>query len=1063
MGGSRVWKPYVIVSVLALVAISFHAISASGSETLEIMDASGTHIPSKTPVDFVEEGPEKIDPAILDEQGVVGVIVKLEDNTTEDPEDIIEVKDDFGLGNYYYAEMPVSEIEKLEDEDSVEKVELDKEYQLSLDASVPLIGAGSFWNSSLDGSNVRICVIDSGVDSTHVSLSPRVVAHKDFTSEGSAGDTNGHGTHVAGIIASSNSTYKGVAPNSLILSAKVCGSSGSCSTSNIMSGIDWCIEQGADILSLSLGGPGIPSDTLSAYVDRVVDQGKIVVIAAGNSGSKVSSIECPGCAHKVITVGSTQTSKSSTIFTDLISSFSSRGPTSDGRIKPDVTAPGQSIVSANRLGGWTTKSGTSMSTPHVSGLAALVLQTRPSITPEEFKALIMNTPVDLGTSKKDNTYGAGRINISRVFDEINITFRGSLANSSSDFYKIPITNKSKEIRITLYWPENYSIHNDLDFYILDPSGSVVGYSDSSHNTDEIVRLNLTSSSPTGNWKIMVKPYNVFGTQPYAVASNIAPTTKYFLSASDVKIASYHKINVTSSGDLDVELDWNKNSDDLDLYLYDEDENLVGQSLSSKTNYENITMEVAPGILTAEVVFVSGTSDTIKYSVSSNSEVSQQTENSGEVKITKMFLKPLKPDSFEISWNTNMRSKGIVEYGTTKGYGSTVSGNYTKSHKMTLSNLKMSTTYSVRINATDLRNSTSTLDTLNFTTGSATKFTSAPNLPTNLNFTQQKTTLDIVTNDTVNNAAVNLTLLRTNPVSANLSSPIDMYLSVDPSENLVNSFSFAILKVYYSDEDIAGVNESNLRLFLFNGSGWNSFDPPIGGVNESGNYVWANRTGFSTYAVGEKQEPVITMSSNPSWSASEGTATAVSCSPNDSEIEVRLYRDGAEVSNPDSQTLSTGTYAYNCNSTETSNYVSSSVSNTVTISQAPSPAVSSGSGGGGGGGGGSSSRNVKSSSVQTPEKTSSPEIPPSEEEQYTEEPVYHILNDSVEIKSESIGSGGIPVTGFFLFAPAFDQVVVMTSLVSALVAGGILCWKRFKEKSKLSLKMKRMKRRMRLKN
>ncbi|MBI3190134.1 S8 family serine peptidase [archaeon] len=622
-------KHYKILALALLVAALFSQIPVSHAEEggipLELntastgfQEAKNIELPEKAypriAQNQIKAKDNKVDPRILASgDDTVKVLVETTDEYTDsDLRYVQKTKmQEFQLGNFLYMEVPKSEINKLEKTSSVKKVQFDEEYKPLLDIAVPLINTGSFLANNFNGSGIKVCVLDTGVNKTHPALISRVVAEKDFVTTDSDGDNpadfHGHGTHVAGIVASNDSIYRGVAFGSSILNAKVFSStSGSATTGSIISGIDWCISQGANILTLSLGGKDEQndgSDVLSQYVDLAADQGKVVTIAAGNSGpsgdtscrtnrdssgSSYSVCE-PGLAHKAITVGSTQTSKYTGNTNDGLSGFSSRGPASDNRIKPDVTAPGQVITSSWINGGYNSISGTSMATPVVAGLSALILQAR-NVSPEEVKTLLMNTAVDLGSTGKDNSYGAGRVNASRVFDEINNTVRDAIDTPAYKIHNIFVPSGDKEIRATLYWPENYSLHNDVDLYLLDPAGNVRTYSISSYNTDEIIKL--PNPSPAGNWKLLVDPFNVSGNQVYSLASNFKPSGQMYLAATNVsnKII-YHQINVTnSSKKLIVDLDWNFTNVNLDIYLYNTSGHLVNYSNAVNTNYEEVIID-----------------------------------------------------------------------------------------------------------------------------------------------------------------------------------------------------------------------------------------------------------------------------------------------------------------------------------------------------------------------------------------------------------------------------------------------------------------------------------------
>ncbi|MHC1571673.1 MAG: S8 family serine peptidase [Methanosarcinales archaeon] len=215
--------------------------------------------------------------------------------------------------------------------------------------------------------------------------------------------------------------YIGVAPGAYLWNVKVLNQYGMGYESWIIDGIEYAAYGSdgiantgdeADIISMSLGGiPTDGTDPLSQAVNNAVDQGLVVAVAAGNSGSDYFTVDSPGVAEKVITVGASAKE-------DYLAGFSSRGPTLDLRVKPDILAPGAGIIAPRASGTsmgypyndyYTRASGTSMATPHVAGAAALILQVHPDWTPEEVKNALISTAEDLGY----NVYqqGGGRIDI----------------------------------------------------------------------------------------------------------------------------------------------------------------------------------------------------------------------------------------------------------------------------------------------------------------------------------------------------------------------------------------------------------------------------------------------------------------------------------------------------------------------------------------------------------------------------------------------------------------------------------------------------------------------------
>ncbi|MGW6934878.1 S8 family peptidase [Lentzea sp. NPDC054927] len=286
---------------------------------------------------------------------------------------------------------------------AVEKVWLDGVRKVTLDRSTKQIGAPEAWQAGVTGKGVKVAVLDTGVDEKHPDLQGKQVAEKNFTDSPDNTDEVGHGTHVASTIASKGEKYRGVAPDAEILDGKVCYPGG-CTESAILGGMQWAAEQGAHVINMSLGGGDTPDiDPIEEAVNRISGQtGALFVIAAGNSG-RPETIGSPGSAESALTVGAVDRN-------DGIAPFSSRGPAADGAVKPDVTAPGVDIVAAEAgTQGHVAMSGTSMATPHVAGVVALLKQQHPDWTGTRLKATIMASakanpalkPFDQGTGRVD--------------------------------------------------------------------------------------------------------------------------------------------------------------------------------------------------------------------------------------------------------------------------------------------------------------------------------------------------------------------------------------------------------------------------------------------------------------------------------------------------------------------------------------------------------------------------------------------------------------------------------------------------------------------------------------
>jgi serine protease AprX len=287
----------------------------------------------------------------------------------------------------------------------------------------------------VDGSDVGLCVVDTGIDAAHEQIAPRTVTFFDAVNgQTTPYDDHGHGTHVASIAAgdgvggTSAATFVGVAPAADLYAAKVLDASGNGGNDQVVAGVDWCAgKAGVGVISMSLGDTagGDGTDALSLAVDRTVGLGKVVVVAAGNSGDQPGTINAPGTARGAITVGavSDHSSPVGTARHDdgiWLAAFSSRGPTSDGRAKPDLVAPGVSVTAAQggTSSGYATFSGTSMATPYAAGAVVLMREAASGATPVDIRAALTGTVLDVGASGRDNDYGAGLLDVRAAVDAV---------------------------------------------------------------------------------------------------------------------------------------------------------------------------------------------------------------------------------------------------------------------------------------------------------------------------------------------------------------------------------------------------------------------------------------------------------------------------------------------------------------------------------------------------------------------------------------------------------------------------------------------------------------------
>ncbi|MFO0937814.1 MAG: S8 family serine peptidase [Gemmataceae bacterium] len=249
-----------------------------------------------------------------------------------------------------------------------------------------------------DGTGITVGVIDTGADANHDVLRGQVIAAADFTGSSSgANDRNGHGTHTAATVAASDPEI-GVAPGARLAIGKGLSDSGSGGGQGIAAAMHWCVDQGATILSMSLGSSGPDSYIQRAAVD-LASKGIWIIAAAGNSGGGTPNVDFPGRFAETISIAALDENL-------RVASFSSAGAKIDG------SGPGVGIWSAKPGGGYQQMSGTSMATPFIAGLLALyrsglALAKRPIPSVFELRKILASNAVDVETPGVDRRTGPG--------------------------------------------------------------------------------------------------------------------------------------------------------------------------------------------------------------------------------------------------------------------------------------------------------------------------------------------------------------------------------------------------------------------------------------------------------------------------------------------------------------------------------------------------------------------------------------------------------------------------------------------------------------------------------
>lgn len=413
--------------------------------------------------------------------------------------------------------------------------------------------------------DVVIAILDTGIYWGHQDLDGgKVIASQDCASGDcmnlSGVDTNGHGTHVASIAAGdgdANPAHRGVAPGAALVNVRV-GSGFSTTIGALDAGIEWTIANqelyGIDVMNMSLNGsnPSNGTESTARLANLAAAAGILPVASAGNRGPDNGTTSYPGAAKYALQVGNMADPL------DLDHAYpagfsltwsSGRGPTLDGRVKPDVVAPGTDIIAASLSANeYVTRGGTSMASPFAAGAAALALDANPTLgtrgtacdpadTSAEcadgvidstmdtsLKNALTSTAVDFGTPGPDNDYGHGRLDVYAAIDAASpqegtggpslpahTHFDGILSGSgATSDHQIVVTDTSAPIAATLLWNRAAGITTpDFDLALLDPSGSQVVTEGLSNNwRHEVMDFVPTV---TGTYTVRVKSVSGAGT------------------------------------------------------------------------------------------------------------------------------------------------------------------------------------------------------------------------------------------------------------------------------------------------------------------------------------------------------------------------------------------------------------------------------------------------------------------------------------------------------------------------------------------------------------------------
>jgi len=411
----------------------------------------------------------------LDENNMISVIVDFDHTPTIEDELMLEQNVLFEVQFRYWlidsiaGKVNINLIPKIIELPGVVFVELDGRLEIQMNDVNEVHDVTQVWEETgYTGAGSVVAIIDTGIDSDHVGLDDiddsnytndtKVIAFYDAVNspeltngtEIKAYDDQGHGTHCAGITAGTGAPdfqYKGVAPKAQLVGVKVLDSGGSGSFATVMAGMEWTVEKrhifNIRAASMSLGGPGAiewtssEEESVNRMGNEMMREGVALFIAAGNSAFS-AQIGTPGSAEDVITVGALDKNTA-------IAVYSSQGPTEEGRVKPNIAFVGSSVMAPdfNTVDGYTSKSGTSMATPGAAGLAALMYQANPDLSPFDIRNIMQETATyrrcdymfanepcaedNIPKNRQNNVYGHGHVNsVPSVMEAANKVYELSL-------------------------------------------------------------------------------------------------------------------------------------------------------------------------------------------------------------------------------------------------------------------------------------------------------------------------------------------------------------------------------------------------------------------------------------------------------------------------------------------------------------------------------------------------------------------------------------------------------------------------------------------------------------
>lgn len=341
---------------------------------------------------------------------------------------IVNIKYKIPLINAIVIEIDENNLDSLKELKCLKTVFQNTHITMQMDTARKTVNANIVQENGYTGKGIGIAILDTGISPNNDFLYPqnRILAFKDFiNNKAKPYDDNGHGTHVAGIAGgsgiNSNGKYRGIAPDCNFIGVKVLNNEGKGNASDVLAGLQWVMDNkekyNIKVANLSIGTSNTSSnDPLVKAVENMWDSGVIITIAAGNDGPKKHTISSPAISRKVITIGASDDDITANVWGNNLINFSGRGPTLECIVKPDILAPGVNIISclSNSVSkqsneivdkNYFSLSGTSMSTPIVSGAIALLLEKYKDLKPDDVKLMLKKCCKNLHLPKNQQGWG----------------------------------------------------------------------------------------------------------------------------------------------------------------------------------------------------------------------------------------------------------------------------------------------------------------------------------------------------------------------------------------------------------------------------------------------------------------------------------------------------------------------------------------------------------------------------------------------------------------------------------------------------------------------------------